>query len=337
MTRVTVMGAGSWGTTLGNLLAGEGHDVSMWAYEPEVAASITERNVNEDFLSGCPLEPSLRASSDMHEALEGVEVVVSAVPSHAVRAVAGQVASVLDDARPQPRPLVVSVSKGLEEESLKMMSDVLEETLPDTPIAALSGPSFAREVYQRHPTAVVVACRDQEAAATAQELFRSSYFRVYTSTDVVGVQLGGALKNVIAIAAGLLHGLELGHNSLAALVTRGLAETTRLGVTMGADPMTFAGLAGIGDLLLTATGGLSRNRTLGIELAKGRSLDEIMAERNTVAEGVLTARAAVELAQREGTELPIAIEVSKILFDGKDPTLAVRDLMEREPKPERWQ
>ncbi len=335
MTRVTVVGAGSWGTALANLLAGEGHDVSIWAYEPAVAASINEQNVNEDFLSGCPLAPSLRASSDMQEALEGVEVVVSAVPSHAVRTISGQVASALNNA--DPRPLVVSVSKGLEEESLKMMSNVLEETLPDTPIAALSGPSFAREVYQRHPTAVVVACRDHDAAATAQELFRSGYFRVYTSTDVVGVQLGGALKNVIAIAAGLLHGLELGHNSLAALVTRGLAETTRLGVTMGADPMTFAGLAGIGDLLLTATGGLSRNRTLGIELARGRTLDEIMAERNTVAEGVLTARAAVELAQREGTELPIATEVSKILFDGKDPALAVRDLMEREPKPERWQ
>ena len=333
MTRVTVVGAGSWGTALANLLAGEGHDVSMWAFEPAVAASITEQHLNDEYLAGCPLEPSLRASSNIEEALDGAEILISAVPSHAVRTVAGHVAAALNGAR----PLVVSVSKGLEEKSLKMMSGVLEETLPDNPIAALSGPSFAREVYQRHPTAVVVASRDHDAAVTAQALFRSAYFRVYTSTDLIGVQLGGALKNVIAIAAGLLHGLELGHNSLAALVTRGLAETTRLGVMMGADPMTFAGLAGIGDLLLTATGGLSRNRTLGIELAKGRSLDEIMAERNTVAEGVRTAHAAVELAERAGTELPIATEVSKILFEGKNPALAVRDLMEREPKAEHWQ
>ena len=330
MTRVAVIGAGSWGTALGNLLAGAGHEVAMWAYEGNVAASIQEHHVNETFLAGCPLEPTITASTDMQQVLTDVEVVVSAAPSHAVRIVAEQVAETLDGSS----PLVISVSKGLEESTLKMMADVLEETIPNARITALSGPSFAREVYERQPTAVVVASRDPDAALAAQDVFTTNRFRVYTSSDLTGVQLGGSLKNVVAIAAGLLHGLELGHNTLAALVTRGLAEMTRLGVAMGADPMTFSGLAGIGDLLLTATGSLSRNRTLGIELAKGRTLDEIMSERNTVAEGVRTAQAAVELAARSGVELPIASEVAKILFDGKNPAQAVRDLMEREPKAE---
>ncbi len=331
--KISVIGAGSWGTALADLLARQGHHVRLWAYEADVADAIAREHVNPVFLAGMPLAPELSASNDLAHAVAGTELIVSAMPSHVARTVSTGVGGALDGARP---PLVVSVSKGLEAESHKTMSEVLEETLPGAPIAVLSGPSFAKEVYDRQPTAVVVASRDPAAAAMAQRAFRTTYFRVYTSDDVLGVQLGGALKNVVAIAAGMLHGLGLGDNSRAALLTRALAEMTRLGEAMGAKPLTFAGLAGMGDLILTATGALSRNRSLGIELAQGRPLDAILAERRTVAEGVKTAQAAVALATQHGVELPIANEVAAILFDGKDPKRAVRDLMEREPKPERW-
>ncbi len=330
--RVAVIGAGSWGTTLADLLAGNGHQVSIWAREPEVVESINRDHVNTTFLADSRLAETLVAYGEIGPALKGAELVVSAAPSHAVRQVSAQVAELLNG----PTPPVVSVSKGLETESLKTMSEVLHETLPRAPVVALSGPSFAQEVYERQPTAVVAASADQPAAELVQQAFSTAHFRVYTSQDVTGVQLGGALKNVIAIAAGLLHGLKLGHNALAALITRGLAEMSRVGETLGAKPLTFAGLAGMGDLILTATGALSRNRSLGIELAEGRTLDEILAGRRTVAEGVRTARAAVELAERTGAELPIAVEVANILFEGKRPAQAVRDLMERELKAEHW-
>jgi glycerol-3-phosphate dehydrogenase (NAD(P)+) len=216
------------------------------------------------------------------------------------------------------------------------LSAVLEESMPGHPVVALSGPTFAQEVYERHPTALVAASDDPEAAVEAQQVFSNSYFRVYTSPDLVGVQLGGALKNVIALAAGILVGLDLGHNAQAALITRGLAEIARLGASLGADPLTFAGLAGLGDLVLTATGELSRNRSLGIELGRGRALPDILAERRTVAEGVNTARTAVELAKREGVELPIATEVERVLFEDKPPRQAIADLMERTLKAEQW-
>jgi glycerol-3-phosphate dehydrogenase (NAD(P)+) len=330
--RVAVIGAGSWGTTLADLLAGNGHQVRIWAREPEVVESINRDHVNTVFLADSRLAETLAAHAAIGAALEGAELVVSAAPSHAVRQVSAEVGAALNDATVP----VVSISKGLEAESLKLMSEVLGETLPQAPVVALSGPSFAQEVYERQPTAVVAASSDQAAAELVQQAFSTAHFRVYTSEDVVGVQLGGALKNVIAIAAGLLHGLKLGHNTLAALITRGLAEMSRVGEAMGASPRTFAGLAGIGDLLLTATGALSRNRSLGIELAEGRTLEEIQATRRTVAEGVRTARAAVQLAERTGTELPIAVEVANILFEGKRPEKAVRDLMERELKAEHW-
>ncbi|UCF40835.1 MAG: NAD(P)-dependent glycerol-3-phosphate dehydrogenase [Gemmatimonadota bacterium] len=330
--RIAVIGAGSWGTTLADLLAGNGHEVRIWAREPEVVESINRDHVNSMFLADSRLAETLAAHGDLAAALEGADLVVSAAPSHAVRQVSTEVARVMR----HPTPPVVSVSKGLETDSLKTMSEVLSETLPDGPVVALSGPSFAQEVYERQPTAVVAASADMAAAEQVQQAFSAAHFRVYTSDDVMGVQLGGALKNVIAIAAGLLHGLKLGHNTLAALITRGLAEMSRVGEAMGASPRTFAGLAGMGDLLLTATGALSRNRSLGIELAEGRTLEEIQAGRRTVAEGVRTARAAVELAERTGTELPIAVEVANILFNGKRPAQAVRDLMERELKAEHW-
>ena len=329
--RVTVVGAGSWGTTLADMLARSGHEVALWAREAEVVASINRTRLNELFLPGRPVHPAVRAYGDLARAVQDAEMIVSAAPSHAVRSVSRAMAGGL-----RGRPTVVSVSKGLEADSLATMSAVLEETLPGLPIVVLSGPTFAQEVYDGQPTAVVAASQDPVAAERVQQAFSSPTFRVYTSTDVIGVELGGALKNVIALAAGILDGMGLGHNPRAALITRGLAEMTRLGEALGADPTTFAGLAGMGDLILTATGHLSRNRSLGVEIGRGRELDEILAERRTVAEGVHTAHAAVELGRRAGVELPIASEVAQVLFEGKSPRQALSDLMERELKAEQW-
>ena len=325
------MGAGSWGTTLANLLAHAGHEVAIWAREPEVVDSINRMHCNDVFLTGNPLHPGLEAHREIAPAVRGAELVVSAAPSHAVRAVGEVVATALDG-----RPVVVSVSKGLENGTLDTMSSVLEETLPGLSVVALSGPTFAQEVYAGQPTAVVAASADPTAAEQVQQAFATASFRVYTSSDVVGVQLGGALKNIIALAAGILEGMGLGHNPRAALITRGLAEMARLGAALGADPATFAGLAGMGDLILTATGQLSRNRSLGVEIGKGRNYLEVLAERRSVAEGVHTARAAVDLGRRTGVELPIAVEVSQILFESKSPRRAIADLMERELKAEQW-
>ncbi|MDP3773084.1 MAG: NAD(P)H-dependent glycerol-3-phosphate dehydrogenase [Gemmatimonadales bacterium] len=332
MTRIAVVGAGSWGTALADTLAANGGQVTVWAYEPEVADEINRRHRNDLFLPEAPLHAALRATTDLASAVRDAETVISAAPSHAVRSVMTEAANSLT-----PGTLVISVSKGLESKGLMRMTEVLGEVLPaGTPVAALSGPTFAREVYERQPTAAAVAGTSAEAAVRAQRVLSAPHFRIYTNDDVVGVELGGALKNVVAIAAGILEGLGLGNNARAALVTRGLAEITRLGVAMGARPMTFAGLAGLGDLVLTATGLLSRNRSLGVELGKGRTLEEILAKRLSVAEGVGTARAAVALGERVGVELPIAREVSHVLFDGKPPKLAISDLMERAPKSETW-
>ncbi len=261
-------------------------------------------------------------------------MLVCAAPSHAMRQV---MTSAVGGGRGVRRATLVSVAKGLEPERLNTMSCVLADVCgPGAPVAVLSGPTFAREVYDRHPTAVVTAAREHDVALRVQELFSTARFRVYTHTDVIGVELGGALKNVIAVAAGILEGLGLGDNTRAALITRGLAEITRLGVALGADPLTFAGLAGMGDLVLTATGAQSRNHALGVALGAGKSLAEAQAGKATVAEGVNTARTAVALAARHGVDLPIAREVAAILFEGKAPRLAVADLMERELKREQW-
>ncbi|HXE58283.1 MAG TPA: NAD(P)H-dependent glycerol-3-phosphate dehydrogenase [Gemmatimonadales bacterium] len=331
MSRVAVLGAGSWGTTLADLLARKGLEVRLWAYEAEVVEAINAHHENTVFLPGAPLAPTLRACADRRGALAGADVVLSAAPSHAVRSVIAPVA----DAIP-PGTLVVSATKGLETDSLKPMSTVLGELLPAARIAVLSGPSFAEEVYRGQPTAVVAASRDPGAAEEAQRIFATPRFRVYTNPDVIGVELAGALKNVIAIAAGILEGLGLGHNPRAALITRGLAEMTRLGLALGAEPATFAGLAGMGDLILTTCGALSRNRALGLALARGESLAAYTATHRSVAEGVNTARAAVALGERTGVELPVAAQVCAILFDGKSPERAVSDLMERALKPEQW-
>ncbi len=324
MTRVAVVGAGGWGTALADMLARKGADVVLWAHEPEVAAEVNARHRNDLFLPEAPLQPSLAATNDLAAALTGAVMVLAVTPSHAMRAVLGRAAPALP-----PDAIVVSAAKGLEPGTLKRMTEVLAEVVPPgTGVVALSGPTFAREVYEGQPTAATVA-GPADAARRAQQLLSAPYFRTYTNDDVVGVELGGALKNVVAIAAGIAEGLGLGSNPRAALITRGLAEIARLGVAMGANPLTFAGLAGMGDLVLTATGPLSRNRSLGVELGKGATLEQVQARRLSVAEGVGTARAAVALGERVGVELPIAREVARVLFEGKPPRQAVADLMER--------
>ncbi len=331
MTVVAVLGAGSWGTTLANLLAAKGDTVRLWAYESEVVESVNSGHENAVFLPGVRLADGLRAFSNAREAAEGAEVIVSAPPSHAVRSVV----SGLRDAV-APGALVVSATKGIETGTLALMSQVFTDCLPQARFAALSGPSFAVEVCQGQPTAVVAAATDPRTARDAQQLFATSAFRVYSGQDVIGVELGGALKNVIAIAAGILEGLGLGHNPRAALITRGLAEITRLGVAMGADPLTFAGLAGMGDLVLTATGSLSRNRALGMALARGERLDDYRATHRSVAEGADTSRAGAALGHRMGVELPIVQKVCEVLFGGKSARDAVPELMGRELKSEQW-
>jgi glycerol-3-phosphate dehydrogenase (NAD(P)+) len=331
MTTVAVLGAGSWGTTLANLLAHKGYEIRLWAYESEVVDAVNDQHENTAFLPGCPLAESIRASGDAHEVVAGAEVVLSAIPSHAVRSVVMPLGGhVVPDA------LVVSVTKGIETDTLEFMHTVLAECLPGRPIAVLSGPSFAREVYEGQPTAVVAASEQLNDAERAQDTFATSRFRIYTITDVIGAELGGSLKNVIAIAAGILEGLGMGHNPRAALITRGLAEITRLGEALGADPHTFAGLAGMGDLVLTAFGPQSRNHSLGVALGRGESLKEYVARHRTVAEGVNSARAAVRLAERVGVELPISTKVAEILFEGKPPRETVAELMGRDLKAERW-
>ncbi len=331
MTTVGVLGGGSWGTTLADLLARKGHDVRIWAYEPEVVDAINADHVNPVFLPGAALAPSLRATADAGEAVSGADVVLSVAPSHAVRAVISSIRDAI--ARDT---LIVSATKGLDETELTLMSRLIGGLLPAARLAVLSGPSFAQEVYEGQPTAVVAAAADAATARAAQAIFATPRFRVYSNQDMVGVELGGALKNVIAIAAGMLEGLGMGHNPRAALITRGLAEITRLGVAMGADPMTFAGLAGMGDLILTTTGSLSRNRALGVALAEGQTLTEYRTAHRSVAEGANTSRAAAALASRMGVEMPITEKVCGILFDGQSPRESARELMERDLKAEQW-
>jgi glycerol-3-phosphate dehydrogenase (NAD(P)+) len=329
-----VVGAGSWGTALANLLAKQGHEVCVWSYEPEVADSINREHRNSAYLTDIALDERLKATTSLDRAVAEAAFIVSVSPAQHVRRVMADAArSMRADA------IVVGASKGIETETLKTMAQVLAEVLPAeaaTRACFLSGPSFALEVAQEQPTAVTVASHDLEAAERAQQVFQTPYFRCYTSADVAGVELGGALKNVIAVAAGMAVGLGLGHNATAALITRGLAEITRLGVELGANPLTLAGLAGMGDLILTCTGGLSRNRHVGVELGKGRTLDEVLAEMTMIAEGVQTTRAAHALALRTDIEMPIVAEVHAVLFEGRTAAEAVENLMLREPKAELW-
>lgn len=327
--RCAVVGAGAWGTALADLLARNGHEVRLWAFEPDVMESINTGHENTRFLAGHALSPEIRAANDVRETVRDAELVTFATPSHVLRSIARQAAKSLGD----DAPLVVA-TKGIEKGTLCLMTEVVEQEATQSTVVALSGPSFAAEVVGRQPTAVVVACKKEGAAALAQRAFSSPYFRAYTHTDVIGVELGGALKNVMAVATGIADGLGLGFNARAALVTRGLAEMTRLGVALGAEPGTFAGLAGLGDLVLTCTGTLSRNRTVGVELGKGKQLGEILRRRETVAEGVTAAQSARALARREGVEMPIVDAVNRVLFEGQPARSAIGALMTRELRAE---
>ena len=322
--RTAVVGAGAWGTALADLMACNGHDARLWALEPDVVRAINERRENPIFLPGFSLARSLVATHDHAEALEGAELVVYATPSQHLRGVVKEGKGSL-----AAGAVVAVASKGIEQGTLALMSDVVAEEASGHPVVALSGPSFAAEVAARQPTAIVAAALDADAALLAQDTLSNQRFRVYTHDDLIGVELGGALKNVMAVATGIVEGVGLGNNSRAALITRGLAEMTRLGIALGARGSTFAGLAGIGDLVLTCTGALSRNRAVGVEVGRGRTLEQALAGKPTVAEGVVTTKSALALAQREGVEMPIATMVYRILFDGHPAERAVPELMAR--------
>lgn len=331
--RVAVIGAGAWGTALARHLAEKQLPVRLWAHEPDVVRGIESRRENQLFLPGISLPATLSATNSLAEAIAGADCLIFAVPSHVARSVLGQIALVL----PHPIPLV-SATKGIEEDTLHLITRVMEDMLPahmQGSLLVLSGPSFAVEVSRGQPTALCLAGQDAQIVKTMQSLFMTPNFRVYADDDLIGVQLGGALKNVMALAAGVVDGLELGHNARAALITRGLSEMVRLGVAMGADPRTFYGLSGVGDLILTCTGPLSRNHSVGVRLGKGERLQTILASMQAVAEGVRTAKAALGLALRCGVDMPIVREVNAVLFADKSCRQAVGDLMEREAKEEK--
>jgi glycerol-3-phosphate dehydrogenase (NAD(P)+) len=332
MARIAVIGAGAWGTALTIALGRRGaHQITFWAYEKEVVESIRATHVNVPFLDGCRLPESIAVTQSLAEALSGAEIVLSVMPSHHVRRVWSQMKPML-----HPEMLLVSATKGIENESLLRMTEVITDVLTHGEdsfhprLCALSGPTFAREVAKGYPTTISVASADPELSGRVQETFSDANFRLYRNDDVIGVELGGSVKNVIAIAAGVVDGLGYGHNTVAGLITRGLAEMTRLTVACGGRAETMSGLSGLGDLVLTCTGGLSRNRSVGVELGKGRKLEEIIAGMHgMVAEGVLTTNAAVGLARSVNVEMPIITQMHAILQHGKEPGEAIQELMNR--------
>jgi len=332
MKRAAVLGAGAWGTALAKVLSDKGERVALWTHHPELAEQISETHQNARYLPGVSLSPDLTVTADLELAMADATLVVLAVPSHALREVVTRAQGGLP-----PSASIVSATKGIENESLMLMREVIIEVAGadiDRRLAVLSGPSFAHEVAVGLPTAVVVASASAEVARAAQERCAGDRLRVYTSDDPVGVELGGALKNVIAIAAGACDGLGYGHNSRAALITRGLAEMVRLSVAKGGNALTLAGLAGLGDLVLTCTGELSRNRTVGVEMGRGRRLPDVLARLGHVAEGVRTTKSAYDLGRKFNVEMPITTEVYRALYEGKSPRQAVADLMARALRPE---
>jgi glycerol-3-phosphate dehydrogenase (NAD(P)+) len=332
MKKIATIGAGNWGTALAATFAQSGHDVRLWAFETEVVESIRARRENEVFMPGVKLPEGLLATGDLQEALAGAEIVVTVMPSHVCATLFQQMLPYL-----RPEMIFVSATKGLDTGRLMRMSEVIQSVVGESfapRLCALSGPSFAKEVIRGDPTAVVVASRDGDAAQEVQHEFASRALRLYTSSDVVGVELGGSVKNVIAVAAGVVEGLGLGHNPTAALITRGLAEMTRLACACGGKRETLAGLAGMGDLVLTCTGDLSRNRMVGVELGKGRKLPDIIGSMRMVAEGVKTTAATVALADKHRVEMPITRQVHRILEGEISPREAIRELMERSLKEE---
>jgi glycerol-3-phosphate dehydrogenase (NAD(P)+) len=332
LKNLAIIGGGSWGTALAVVLAPCFQNVRLWVFETDLAARMHESRENDVYLPGTLLPKNVNPTSDLGTAMEHAEIVLSVMPSHLVRSVYTRMLEFL-----HPSLLFVSATKGLENESLLRVSEVIRDVvrpLFEPRVAVISGPTFAKEVARFEPTALVVASDDQELTATVQAAFSGPTFRLYTSTDPVGVEVGGSIKNVVAIGSGVLHGMGLGHNATAALITRGLAEMTRLAVAMGGKPLTLAGLAGLGDLVLTCTGDLSRNRTVGVELARGRKLDEIVRSMKMVAEGIKTTNAAVDLARRHGVEMPISEQMFQMLHFGISPRNAIQRLMERSLKGE---
>jgi glycerol-3-phosphate dehydrogenase (NAD(P)+) len=332
LKNLAIIGAGSWGTALSVVLAQRFERVRLWVYEPDLAARMVDSRENDVYLPGHALPANVFPVNGLEAALEGAECVLSVMPSHLVRAVYQQMLPWVNESM-----VFVSATKGLENGTLLRVSEVIQLTLGERfrpKLAVISGPSFAREVAKLEPTVIVVASQDASVAAQIQTAFSGPTFRLYTSQDPVGVEIGGAIKNVVAVGSGVLHGLGLGHNVTAALITRGLAEMTRLAVALGGQPLTLAGLAGLGDLVLTCTGDLSRNRTLGVELAHGRKLDEIVNSMKMVAEGVKTTNAAVDLARRCSVEMPIAEQMYQMLHFGLEPREAIQRLMERSLKSE---
>lgn len=332
MSQIAIIGAGAWGTALSVVLGRKRkHDIDLWAHEEEVRNSIQSCHVNSRFLPEQPIPERVQPTGDLAEALSGAEIVVSAMPSQHCRRLFEQMAAHL-----RPEMLIVSATKGLEQTTLLRMTEVIRlVTNEKCRVGALSGPTFAAEVARGDPTAITIASGDEGLSARVQEEFSDPAFRVYTNEDVVGVELGGALKNIIAIAAGVCYGQGLGHNSVAALITRGLAEITRLAVACGGRAETMAGLAGLGDLVLTCTGALSRNRSVGVELGRGRKLPEIVSHMHgMVAEGIFTTNAALQLAKARGVEMPITEQMHAVLNEGKSPQDAIRALMTRTSKRE---
>ena len=324
MTRPTVLGAGSWGTALALVLARRNLPVKLWVHNPDFAAKLNEFRSNERYLPGFSLPPSVAISSNLADCVNGCDALIVAIPSHAVRNLGERLRPVLP-----PDSCIISASKGIEENTLQTMSEVLEETCAADNLVVISGPSFAHEVARELPTAIVAASIRLNLAEGVQRLFSGPRFRLYASNDVRGVELGGAMKNIIAIAAGVCSGLELGHNAIAALITRGLAEMTRLAISLGAQPQTLAGLAGLGDLVLTCNGELSRNRQVGIQLASGKNVNEITAEMKSVAEGIRTTNSIVALGHRQNVNLPISVAMQAVLEGRQIPSDAIRILMDR--------
>lgn len=327
--RIAILGAGSWGTTVASVAAGNA-EATIWARDADLAAEIDGAHRNERYLGDRELHPGLRGTADLERAVRGADVVALGIPSKALRAVARDVAPLLDADVP-----VVSLAKGLEQDTRLRPSEVLAQELPGHPVAVLSGPNLAREVLDGFAAAAVVATANPQIARPLQDVFRSSLFRVYRNDDVLGSELGGILKNIVAIATGMAEGLSVGDNTRAMVITRGLSEMTRLGTAMGADPVTFSGLTGIGDLIATCSSPLSRNRRVGLELGRGRTIEEVMAGMDQVAEGVRTARPVVELAAEHGVDLPIATEIDAVVNDGRTAADAYRGLRRNAPESER--
>lgn len=330
--RIAVIGAGSWGTALALAAARNQHDVTLWAREPEVARQINEAHKNPYYLADIPLPENISATTSLEAALEAARFVLIVVPSHAMREVVTRMRDYLS-----ADTCLVSATKGIENDTLMRMSEVISDVLGDRfapRFAVLSGPSFALELAKGDPTAVVVASRDRDCRDEAQVDLSSGTLRIYTNDDIVGVEIGGAVKNVVAIGAGVVRGLGFGHNAAAAIITRGLAEVTRLALALGAKPETMAGLAGLGDLVLTCTGELSRNRHVGVELGRGRKLADILAQMREVAEGVKTTRAIYQLSQRLGVDMPITASIYALLYEEQTAMDAANELMGRPLKKE---